>query len=178
MVRYIVEESIQNFKFWSGGKDHADMLTCDELETFEDYITEAFCEDPTDTDINDLMWHDFDYVWESVLSHSIIDGHYVRSDDVINADETPINASMTKDLIIERLELSDDEAELLKQMFNKFYHYDPCVNTVNGIFEDIEDAMSEQEDQVTETEQWLLESIQAYIEDHNNLLFFNDCIAD
>lgn len=177
MLRYIVEESIQNFKFWSGGKDHADMLSYDELETFEDYITAAFCEDPTDTDINDLMWHNFDYVWESVLGHAIIGGHYVRSDDVIDADETPINASMTKDLIIERLELLDDEAEILNTMFDKFYS-DSGANTVNGIIEEIEEAMSDNEDQITEREQWLLDSIQAYIEDHNNLLFFNDCIAD
>ena len=177
MVRYIVEESIQNFKFWSGGKDRADMLTYDELETFEDYITEAFSEDPTDTDINDLMWHDFDYFWESVLGHSIINDHYVRSDDVINADETPINALMTKDLIIERLELSDDETEILDAMFNKFYD-DSGANTVNGIIEEIEEAMSDNEDQVTEREQWLLDSIQAYIYDHDNLLYFNDCIAD
>lgn len=178
MVRYIVEESLENFHFWSGAKSNAKLLTSDEFETVEDYINDAFCEDPTDTAINDLFWFDFDFLWESVLGHSIIEDHYVRSDDVINADETPINASMTKDLIIERLELSDDETELVKQMFNKFYHYDPCVNSVNGIFEDIENAMSEQEDQVTEKEQWLLDSIQSYIEDHNNLLFFNDCIAD
>ena len=177
MVRYIVEESIQNFKFWSGGKDHANMLTNDELETFEDYITESFCEDPTDTDINDLMWHNFDYVWESVLGHSIIGGNYVRSDDVIDCDNTLIVGALTKDLIIERLELSDDEAKLLDTMFDKFYD-DSGANTVNGIFNDIEDAMSDNEDKVTEREQWLLESIQAYIDEHDNLLYFNDCIAD
>lgn len=177
MLRYIVEESIQNFKFWSGGKDHADMLTHDELNTVEDFITESYCEDPTDTAINDLFWFDFDFLWESVLSHSIIDDHYVRSDDVINADETPMVGGLTKDLIIERLELSDDEIELLNTMFDKFYN-DNGANTVNGIIEEIEEAMSDNEDQATEREQWLLESIQAYIEDHNNLLYFNDCIAD
>ena len=177
MVRYIVEESIQNFKFWSGGKDHADMLTYDELETFADYITEAFYEDPTDSDINDLMWHNFDFVWESVLGHSIIEGHYVRSDDVINADETPIVGGLTKDLIIERLDLSDDEAEILDTMFNKFYD-DSGANTVNGIIEEIEEAMSEDEEHATDKEQWLLESIQSYIEDHDDLLYFNNCIAD
>lgn len=177
MLRYIVEESIQNFKFWSGAKDHADMLTHNELDAVEDFINTAYCEDVTDTTINDLMWHDFDYVWESVLGHSIIDGHYIREDDVIKADDTPINALMCKDLIIERLDLSDDEAELLNTMFDKFYK-DNGANTVNGIIEEIEEAMSDNEDNVTEREQWLLESIQAYIEDHNNLLFFNDCIAD
>lgn len=179
VVRYIVEESIQNFKFWSGGKDHADMLTCDELETFGDYITESFCEDPTDTDINDLMWHDFDHVWESVLGHSIIDGHYIREDDVINADDTPINASMCKDLIIERLELDEEETDILRTLFYKFYHYDRSVNTVNGIFSDIEDAMHEDgTEEATQQEIDLLDSITAYIEDHNDLLYFNDCIAD
>ena len=177
MVRYIVEESIQNFKFWSGGKDHANMLTYDELETFGDYITESFCEDPTDTDINDLMWHNFDYVWESVLGHSIINGHYLRSDDVIDCDNTPMVGGLTKDLIRERLELSDDETELLNTMFDKFY-IDNGANTVNGIFSEIEEAMSENEDKVTDKEQWLLDSIQAYIDDHDGLLYFNDCIAD
>lgn len=177
MLRYIVEESIQNFKFWSGAKDHADMLTHNELDAVEDFITESYCEDVTDTTINDLMWHNFDFVWESVLGHSIIDGHYVRSDDVIDCDNTPMVGGLTKDLIIERLDLSDDEAEILDAMFNKFYD-DSGANTVNGIIEEIEEAMSDNEDQVTEREQWLLESIQAYIEDHNNLLYFNDCIAD
>lgn len=178
MLRYIVEESIQNFKFWSGAKDHADMLTHNELDAVEDFINTAYCEDVTDTTINDLMWHNFDYVWESVLGHSIIEGHYIREDDVINADDTPINASMCKDLIIERLELDEEETDILRSLFYKFYHYERSVNTVNGIFSDIEEAMSDDEDQVTDREQWLLESIQAYIEDHNDLLYFNDCIAD
>lgn len=177
MVRYIVEESLENFHFWSGGKDHADMLTSNELKSVEDFINNAYCEDVTDTTINDLMWHDFDYVWQSVLGHSIINDQYIRSDDVIDCDNTPMVGGLTKDLIRERLELSDDEAELLNTMFDKFY-IDNGANTVNGIIEEIEEAMSEQEDQVTDREQWLLESIQAYIDDHNNLLYFNDCIVD
>lgn len=177
VVRYIVEESLENFHFWSGAKSNAELLTSDEFETIEDYINDGFCEDPTDTAINDLFWFDFDYIWESVLGHSIIDENYVRSDDVINADETPIVGGLTKDLIIERLKLSDDEIELLNTMFDKFYK-DNGANTVNGIIEEIEEAMSDNEDKVTEREQWLLDSIKSYIEDHNNLLFFNDCIAD
>lgn len=177
MVRYIIEESLEGFHFWSGAKSNAELLTSDEFEIVEDYINNSFCEDPTDTTINDLFWHDFDYVWETVLGHSIIGGHYVRSDDVIDCNSTPIVGGLTKDLIRERLELSDDEAELLNTMFDKFYD-DSGANTVNGIIEEIEEAMSENEDNVTEKEQWLLESIQAYIEDHDNLLYFNDCIAD
>lgn len=177
MIRYVIEESLENFHFWSGAKSNAELLTSDEFETVEDYINDGFCEDPSDTAINDLFWFDFDFLWESVLGHSIIDENYVRSDDVINADETPIVGGLTKDLIIERLDLSDDEAEILNTMFDKFYS-DSGANTVNGIMEEIEEAMSDNEDKVTDREQWLLESIQAYIEDHNNLLFFNDCIAD
>ena len=177
MIRYVIEESLEDFHFWSGAKSNAELLTSDEFEIVEDYINNSFCEDPTDTDINDLMWHNFDYVWESVLSHSIIDGHYVRSDDVIDCDNTPMVGGLTKDLIIERLKLSNDEAELLNSMFDKFY-IDNGANTVNGIFSEIEEAMSENEDKVTDKEQWLLDSIQAYIEDHDNLLYFNDCIAD
>jgi hypothetical protein len=177
MIRYVIEESLENFHFWSGAKSNAELLTSDEFETVEDYINNDFCKDPTDTTINDLFWFDFDFIWESVLGHSIIGGHYVRSDDVINADETPIVGGLTKDLIRERLELSDDEIEILNAMFDKFYD-DSGANTVNGIIEEIEEAMSDNEDNVTDREQWLLESIQAYIEDHNNLLYFNNCIAD
>lgn len=177
MIRYAIEESLENFRFWSGAKSNAELLTSDEFETIEDYINDGFCEDPTDTAINDLFWFDFDFLWKSVLGHAIINDNYVRSDDVINADETPIVGGLTKDLIIERLELSDDEAELLNTMFDKFYN-DSGANTVNGIFEEIEEAMSDREDETTEAERWLLDSIQSYIEEHNDLLYFNDCIAD
>ena len=176
MIRYVIEESLEDFHFWSGAKSNAELLTSDEFEIVEDYINNGFCEDPTNTAINDLFWFDFDFIWESVLGHSIIDENYVRSDDVINADETPMVGALTRDLIRERLELSDDETELLNTMFDKFY-IDNGANTVNGIFSEIEEAMSENEDKVTDKEQWLLESIQAYIEDHDGLLYFNDCIA-
>lgn len=178
VVRYIVEESLEGFQFWSGAKSNAKLLTSDEFETVENYINDGFCEDPTDTAINDLFWFDFDFLWKSVLGHSIIDGHYIREDDVINADDTPINTSMCKDLIIERLDLDEEETDILRTLFYKFYHYDRSVNTVSGIFSDIEEAMSDDKDQVTDKEKWLLESIQAYIEDHDNLLYFNDCIVD
>ena len=37
-MKYIVEESLTNFRFWAGAKDRAAMLTYDELEQVGDYL--------------------------------------------------------------------------------------------------------------------------------------------
>lgn len=56
-MKYVCEDSLNNFKFWLGGKDTADDLTREELETLESLIVEFFGEEiPTDTEINDFFW--------------------------------------------------------------------------------------------------------------------------
>lgn len=59
---YKVDENLTNFKFWSGGKDRADLLTYDELDELDGRIHELLGNEPTDTEINDLFWFDFDSV--------------------------------------------------------------------------------------------------------------------
>ncbi len=39
-MRYIVEENLHNFKFWSGGKDRADNCSVDELDSIEEFLEE------------------------------------------------------------------------------------------------------------------------------------------
>lgn len=63
-MKYIVEESLENFEAWSGGKDTLDTLRerndCDAVECL---IEDAFCDEtPTDTDINDFLWFDRDTI--------------------------------------------------------------------------------------------------------------------
>lgn len=76
---YRVDENLTNFKFWSGGKDRADLLTYDELDELDGRICELLGDEPTDTEINDLFWFDFD----SVCSLIGLDGDEVlkRNDD-------------------------------------------------------------------------------------------------
>ena len=63
-MTYTIEESLENFHAWSGGKDTLDVLidkgVCDEVE---DFIEQCFS-NPTDTDINDFLWFERDQIAE------------------------------------------------------------------------------------------------------------------
>ena len=63
-MTYTIEESLENFDAWSGGKDTLDVLidkgVCDEVEEF---IEQSFVR-PTDTDINDFLWFERDQIAE------------------------------------------------------------------------------------------------------------------
>ena len=61
-MRYICEESLTNFDFWSGAKNRADLLTYSELEELDNQLENFFVEIPTATQINDLFWFNFDQV--------------------------------------------------------------------------------------------------------------------
>lgn len=65
-MKIVYETGLRDFEFWSGAVCRAEQLTTHELDELENALTEIdFCNgEPTDTDINDLMWHDFDYVCE------------------------------------------------------------------------------------------------------------------
>ena len=65
-MQYIVEESLSNFKFWSGAVHNAEKLTNEELDRVEHYFVDLFGEEhiPTDTEINDMFWFEFDTVCE------------------------------------------------------------------------------------------------------------------
>ena len=56
------EESLVDFKFWSGAKDSAEKLTDQELDQIELALEEAYPEGMDETDINDFFWHDFDEI--------------------------------------------------------------------------------------------------------------------
>lgn len=63
-MTYTVDESLENFRAWSGGRYTLDVLIengdCDRVE---DFIEESFT-NPSDTDINDLLWHERDQIAE------------------------------------------------------------------------------------------------------------------
>ena len=64
-MKYIVEENLSNFKFWSGGADRARMFTASQLDDIGDALEREYAdasEPLTDTEINDLFWFDVGYV--------------------------------------------------------------------------------------------------------------------
>ena len=69
-MEYKVESSLEQFQAWSGGKDTLETLIekgdCDQVEALlEDYFG---CSDsiPTDTDINDILWFERDWIAEGL----------------------------------------------------------------------------------------------------------------
>lgn len=62
-MKYFVEESLSNFQFWSGGKDRAELLSVEQLDTVEQMLEEIEPADGwSDTAINDFFWFDFDTI--------------------------------------------------------------------------------------------------------------------
>lgn len=67
-MKYTVEESLQDFKAWSGGKDTLDDLKAynvvDEAEQYIEEITAYGKEPPTQTEINDILWFERDEIYK------------------------------------------------------------------------------------------------------------------
>lgn len=62
-MKYYVEDSLSNFKFWCGGKDRADLLTDEQFDIVESMLEECEPEEGwSDTDINNFFWFDFDTI--------------------------------------------------------------------------------------------------------------------
>lgn len=68
-MKYVVENSLSNFPFWSGAKDTAEQLTDEQFELVEQVLEEIQPEGGwTDTGINDLFWFEPDTIlkWAGV----------------------------------------------------------------------------------------------------------------
>ena len=63
-MKYYVEESLRDFEFWSQAKQNAAELTDVQLDRLEFILEECYPDGMSDTQINDIMWHDFDWVKE------------------------------------------------------------------------------------------------------------------
>lgn len=66
-MKYLVEESLQDFKAWAGGEDTLDdLLAYDVVDKAEEYINmiTADCEELlTRTEINDILWFERDEIY-------------------------------------------------------------------------------------------------------------------
>jgi hypothetical protein len=86
-MKYYIEESLDNFEAWSGGKDTLDVLIengdCDAVECL---IEELYCDDaPSQTAINDFLWFERDTIAEH-LGYDSWD-EYENRDDNDEEDE-------------------------------------------------------------------------------------------
>ena len=69
-MRYTKEFDVDTFEFWAGAKDTIeDIKKAGKMDELGLLIESAFeCDDepPTETQINDLVWHDRSYVYEQL----------------------------------------------------------------------------------------------------------------
>lgn len=72
-MQYLVTEPLTNFEFWGGAAENAGMLTLEEIDKIEDYLSESE-ETMTKTEVNDFFWFAIDEIasilgypsWESM----------------------------------------------------------------------------------------------------------------
>ena len=137
-MKYYVEESLSNFKFWGGAADRANKLDSSDLDRFEDMISDYLGEDPSDTDINDLFWYDFAEVCHA-LGYACIDDEPVE-----DASDVPEDTRLDK--LREYLDSEDCvyTEEQLKALDQKLLDADLYeLDADNDDLEDIGDVKDE-----------------------------------
>ncbi len=63
-MRTYKEESLSGFEFWSGAKQTAERLTDDDFETIEQHLEECYPEGASETQVNDFVWFEDDFIAE------------------------------------------------------------------------------------------------------------------
>ena len=61
-MRIIKEEPLEYHTFWSGAADNAAELTFEELQRLDQLLTLEYPEGINETELNDKMWFEFDYI--------------------------------------------------------------------------------------------------------------------
>ena len=67
-MKYTKEISMENFKAWSGAVDTLETIKeHDKIKELEYLLEDLFFEDaPTETQINDLLWFDWQFIYENL----------------------------------------------------------------------------------------------------------------
>ena len=66
-MKVISEVSFENFEAWSGAVETKKaILAAGKEEEFESLIEEAYPEGLTDTELNDLLWFDDEWIFENL----------------------------------------------------------------------------------------------------------------
>lgn len=145
-MRIVVEKSLRDFDFWSGGADRAEKCSDEELDSIEEFLEEIAPEDGwSDTGINDMFWFDFDTLAQHLgyeneedfdLKH---DPNYIDDDELkseidewfqefLNEKAQQVNQE-TIDLIVSiAMYVFDYESELDNE---EEYTHDDCLRCLD-----------------------------------------------
>ena len=127
-MKYYVEEHIENFIAWSGGRDTLDIIrTYGKLDDLEDYLQEVFLDTmPSDTDINDFLW----FEKQTILNALNIDTRTIQEKFSDTCDDPEIETEIRN--IIGKLKYNSNGIEGILNIAKEFdleytenlkYHY-------------------------------------------------------
>lgn len=139
-MKYYIEEHIENFKAWSGGRDTLDTIRAyNKLDDLEDYLQEVFLDTiPSDTAINDFLW----FERKAILDDLGIDERTVQEKFSDMCDDLEIETEIKN--IIGRLKYNSNGIEgilniakefNLEYMENLKYHYISLYKTYDNLVE-------------------------------------------
>lgn len=73
-MEFIKETSIENFEAWSGAKDTLEtVIERGDCEQLEELLMNCFAETPTETQINDFLWFESDFIYEELGYTDLLD---------------------------------------------------------------------------------------------------------
>lgn len=89
-MRYYVEESLDNFEAWSGGKDTLDTLRekgdVDSVESLIEELQGCDGEDWSETEVNDFLWFERDTIAQHLGYSDWEEYEYGESDNEEDED--------------------------------------------------------------------------------------------
>lgn len=134
-MKIYCEESLRNFKFWSGAKDRAEQLTSDQLDQIEVELESLYPDGMSDTEINDIFWFEEDWIaellgfssWENLEAgideetEAEIDRIQEEIDEAEEELHDLLNALEDEDLDEEEREEITERVEVLKGYIEDLY---------------------------------------------------------
>ena len=121
---------------WSGATDTiADIQNANKEDEFMNFLEAVFCDEvPTDTEVNDFIWHDRDYIYES---------HGLTENGELPEDEEP------EEEMVETLNKSIDSL-IVSDNFEEFCgDCDVCIcNEICSTMDDCEALFEDYKNQV------------------------------
>lgn len=88
-MKYYVEDSLDNFEAWSGGKDTLDTLReKGDVDSVECLIDEVFFDEtPSQTGVNDFLWFERDMIAEHLGYSGWEEYEYGKTEDEEEEDD-------------------------------------------------------------------------------------------
>ena len=108
------EESLRDFKFWSGAATNAEELDYDQLDELESILEDVYPNGISATKLNDLMWFDFDTIKEWLG---------IENDDEDEFDEGCHRKKSKSKKVRKEMRMSKTSKLTIKEDTNKPYIY-------------------------------------------------------